>query len=439
MRWHETKKDYCCDALTRMCARLRCSMASLSKCWRAVSILVAIAILAFLVFQLWDWLRWEGTESRSDTLRNLILILGAPLGIALAVWRSMVAQKQVNIAQKNLENERIRQGIDMLGSTHLVTRIGGIYTLEHRAKEYSKEYHIQIMDLLCIFVRYSTTKISTTEETGSPDPDVQAALIVFGRRNQQQCNLEITEGWRLDLSKSHIEGAELQGINLENANLWNIHLERANLRGARLGGGDLREAHLEHANLQEAHLEGVDLEEACLENANLIGANLKDADLKRADLKLTKLQNANLKNAKLQYAYLENARLENVNLENAKLRMAKLEAAQLRGANLVNANLQSANLRRTNLFEANLENTNLQGTDLERAHMYKINLNGANLQNTNLTSVRGITQTVLNQAACLVDEDGRPLPGPDLTNAFCAESKEPLVWLYPSDPSPTRR
>ena len=44
----------------------------------------------------------------------------------------------------------------MLGSGVLSVRLGGIYALERLAKEHPEEYHIQIMELLCSFVRHPT-------------------------------------------------------------------------------------------------------------------------------------------------------------------------------------------------------------------------------------------------------------------------------------------
>jgi uncharacterized protein YjbI with pentapeptide repeats len=81
-----------------------------------------------------------------------------------------------------------------------------------------------------------------------------------------------------------LERADLRGVNLSNANLTGADLEKAdlsdaNLSGANLTNADLEEANLTGANLQNANLTRADLEDANLTNANVTGANFTGADL----------------------------------------------------------------------------------------------------------------------------------------------------------------
>jgi hypothetical protein len=104
-----------------------------------------------------------------------------------------------------------------------------------------------------------------------------------------------------------INGEQLSAI-LEEHRKWllnNAEGKRAYLQGADLQGADLRDA-----NLQGAYLQG-----AYLRDANLQGAYLRDANLQRADLQGANLRDANLQGANLQGAYLQGAR-------NAELAMA---------------------------------------------------------------------------------------------------------------------
>ena len=47
----------------------------------------------------------------------------------LAVWRSIVAERQADTAQQSLLNERYQKGAEMLGNEVLSVRMGGIYAL----------------------------------------------------------------------------------------------------------------------------------------------------------------------------------------------------------------------------------------------------------------------------------------------------------------------
>ena len=83
--------------------------------------------------------------------------------------------------------------------------------------------------------------------------------------------------------------ANLQGVNLRDANLRGADLLSANLQGANLQGANLRGADLLSANLQGAYMQG----------ANLRGADLQDADLLDSDLRGANLRGVNLRDAKL--------------------------------------------------------------------------------------------------------------------------------------------
>ena len=91
-----------------------------------------------------------GSESRSTTIRNVGLIGGGAIAILIAYWRSRLARN------KTLLNKRYQEGAAMLGNDVLAVRWAGIYALERLAKDHPWEYHVQIMNLLCAFVRNPT-------------------------------------------------------------------------------------------------------------------------------------------------------------------------------------------------------------------------------------------------------------------------------------------
>ena len=81
------------------------------------------------------------------------------------------------------------------------------------------------------------------------------------------------------LQGADLRGANLQEANLQGADLWGANLRRANLQGADLWGANLRRANLQEADLRGADLEGANLRGANLQEADLRGANLEGADL----------------------------------------------------------------------------------------------------------------------------------------------------------------
>ena len=117
---------------------------------------VAVVLLVFgvvMVCQHWEWIV---TESGSTIIRNLGLVIGGLIAIGFGIWRGVVASRQAKTSQRGLLNERYQKGTEMLGSEVLSVRLGGIYALQRLAEDDPVQYHVQIMRLLCAFVRNPT-------------------------------------------------------------------------------------------------------------------------------------------------------------------------------------------------------------------------------------------------------------------------------------------
>ena len=86
----------------------------------------------------WCWL--SDGESGSTTVRNLGLMVAALIGLPIAIWRSLVAERQAETAQRRLLNERYQKSAEMLGSEVPSVRLGGIYDLTRLAREQPGDY-----------------------------------------------------------------------------------------------------------------------------------------------------------------------------------------------------------------------------------------------------------------------------------------------------------
>ena len=285
----------------------------------------------------WVWLHPEATTevSNSETLRNVGLLIGGLLAFVFAGWRAWVAERQANstqrqadaaqrlaetafvqaeTTQKILLNDRYQRGAEMLGSTVLVVRLGGIYALNRLAEEHPQQYHIQVMELLCAFARNPVgRKEELVVDYGGTDPasrlreDIQAVMTAIGSRGEKKLELEEENGYIPNLT-----GAYLPQLQLEKGNLSSVRLGRANLRGA----------YLLHADLSGAHLYGADLSGSILAFANLTGGSLIMA---------------NFASSKMGSAILTRATLDEANLSEADLNAANLTGASFMGTNLSGA------------------------------------------------------------------------------------------------------
>jgi hypothetical protein len=124
----------------------------------------------------------------------------------------------------------------------------------------------------------------------------QAALDEAIRDGKKLGELTLADG---------IEGANLQGVNLSEADLgWQLLL-RANLEGASLEAAELAGTSFRNANLRCANLRG-----AWCHMADFQGADLTDVDLAGATLKRACLEGAILTGANLAGVDLTGARYD---------------------------------------------------------------------------------------------------------------------------------
>ena len=159
---------------------------------------------------------------------------------------------------------------------------------------------------------------------------------------------------------------------------------------------------LEGADLSGAVLTDADLRTANLTDVDLSGASLGKADLAGADLTGAKLSGANMIEADLSGARLSKADMRGATLRDSNLIGILLSNTDLRGADLSRAEMRGSLLSWADLGEANLSGTNLRGTTFIRP-----NLKEADLSQADMSGARNLTDEELAQASSLL---GATLP-----------------------------
>jgi uncharacterized protein YjbI with pentapeptide repeats len=246
-------------------------------------------------------------------LAGAVLLLGAGL-----TWRQVTisreqlqhnvdASREERLVEQGQVTERFNRAVDQLGHGNLDVRLGGLYSLERIARD-SEADRAAIYEILTAYVRghapwppqRATTPEVVDESLGglasqpdrlAPDQrledlpllqiraaDVQAALTILGRR--PRC----AGDRRLDLARTDLRGADLEGAHPEKAYLRGTHLERAYLDGAHLEEADLEGAHLEQAAFINVYYERPSLGGAYVKGAMLIDVNLEGARLAEGSL-----------------------------------------------------------------------------------------------------------------------------------------------------------
>ena len=274
--------------------------------WISFSIVVVLAVAVSFSVNYWGWL-----GSNANTIRVIALVVGGVIAVILALWRSMIAERQASAArsqsataQLSLLNERYQKGAEMLGNKVLAARLGGIYALRRLAEEHPQEYHVQIMRLFCAFVRRPTE----LGPDGKPSLDVKDAMEAIAFCSKNSAELEIN-------FRINFEGADLRGISwhdFEGVNLVGANVSSADLSTSIVPPGvNLSKIFAMNVNLSDAYLVKGKLCEAFLMSADLTGAQLNDVDLSEAFLRGAILTKADLRGVRgLTQAQLDDARAD---------------------------------------------------------------------------------------------------------------------------------
>ena len=212
--------------------------------------------------------------------------------IKAAERSTAAAERTTNAAEQGLITDRINTAVTGLGvektvkqtapdgtttentDANIEVRLGAVYALERISQDSDRD-HMQIMDILCAYIR---TNAPLDPETPTPfkEPraDIQAALTVIGRRAPDKIALERTKGFMLDLTGADLRGADLQDGDFAQARLWDSKFQSAALRRTNLKGADLWDATLSRAVLiktrfdAKTNLEDTTFDKACVFNTD---------------------------------------------------------------------------------------------------------------------------------------------------------------------------
>ena len=302
----------------------------------AVVAIVAVGVVLSGVY--WDWLQGgSGNGSNAADVRNIALVVGGIVAILLALWRSLVAERQARAAQEQSEiakrvyvNERYRQAASMLGDRELPVRLGGIFALERLAEDHTVEFRPGVVKLLVEFLRAPPTLEEPQPKVFDGWPslerpavrlDVQAAFTAIN--NLQYGGVSTEDAWSDGWPDLH--GAQLCSVNMERLSLRGANLQNANLEYAQLSGTDLTGASLQGANFRHANLGFANLSDCDMSGADFSGVEATRTTFKRATMPAT-MVGASLFKADCTEAVFPNTDLNDAQLDSTNLTAADLSS-----------------------------------------------------------------------------------------------------------------
>ncbi|MFN8359671.1 MAG: pentapeptide repeat-containing protein [Candidatus Kapaibacterium sp.] len=257
-------------------------------------------------------------EKREKYILGILVIVG---GI-LTLWRTIENSRQNSINKENNDNNLLQsqfsKATELLMSDNIAARLSGIYLFE-KIMNSSEEYHWTVIELLTTFVREkrnrykeeyrikvdepidltSTIEISddvydeefndylpvkTKLRKISVEMDIQAILIIIGRRNILIENDEDYKKNYLNLSQTNLYGAyfsthesdtspNYMHFNFHKSILVSSHLSRVNFKYS-----DFSSANLSNASCSNTHFDHADLTKANLMKTKCNGASFQHAD-----------------------------------------------------------------------------------------------------------------------------------------------------------------
>ena len=247
-----------------------------------VSVLVWLAaIAASFIFDKW----W--------TVRNFALFSTPLLGFPLLFQRTRAQDKQADAAMKQAEfalmqaktdsrrrlTEAFARAAEQFPHPELSVRLGGLYALWSLAQEAPKLYHVQVMRILCAFVRRPLILNGwANEKLPGRRPDIDAVLTLICRRSANQIWQENADDYRLNFNEAYLRVAQLSRTHFQNADFI-----VADLRDAFFINSNLQDARFWRADLRGAQFDGADLNDhipfryrmlfqAAINGAELLGA-----------------------------------------------------------------------------------------------------------------------------------------------------------------------
>jgi hypothetical protein len=226
-----------------------------------------------------EWLTNEHRFDKSDqyftflaaTRASTATALGAAItlmGATAAFVTVFATYRTYRAAQDKHASDVLAKATEMLSSTDVSIRLGGVYALRRLAKTSPDDY-VPVFDILTGFVRtkYPVSAEPITESETKPGSsrcpvDVHAVLNTIGERCWKKKE-DASE--RHDLSYARFEDAWCVRCDFSRMYFWEAHLDAVNFTRA-----DLRASDFTRARLVDCNFEGALMESVVLDGAELV-------------------------------------------------------------------------------------------------------------------------------------------------------------------------
>ena len=127
-----------------------------------VLFVVAVSAVAMVGLSYQYWGELKGDDSAGAAVRNIGLVGGGLIAMMLALWRSTIAQRQVEVAEQDSLDGQFQKAAGMLGHEDLFVRLGGVLALYYLGSNHLDRYGYQVCAILD---NYSTLRHPARDES----------------------------------------------------------------------------------------------------------------------------------------------------------------------------------------------------------------------------------------------------------------------------------
>lgn len=266
--------------------------------------------------------------------------LSAVVALPFTLLRTQFNRRQTETAEQSHITDQINKAVENLGATRVLhdaegkqftepsleVRIGALYALE-RISKHSEEDHVQIMEILCAYIRINApasaaanTRAKTRSRLQSwardlkpPREDLRIALEIAGRRKE---TFEMLKTGRVPSQAKH--RLNLSDTNLQGSDLTALNLDKAVLSRSRLDGATLAKTYLRGVIARDATMTGVVVNDCRADGSNLTNVDLRASTVKRTNFWRSKLDNVDLEHAEISSVEWDKAFGNRVELPNGQ-------------------------------------------------------------------------------------------------------------------------
>ena len=250
--------------------------------------------------------------------------------------------------------------------------------------------------------------ISTIQFPSINEQSSELTLKTYSKKGlTEKSNIENT---RFDLRRRSLKGAQLVGLNLNNALFLDSTLDGANfsyssLEGANFTNAKLKDATFESADLKLAIFNMSDLTRVDFNSANLVNSDFTYSVIEHAYFGRSSIQGANLNAVKSSGAIFSFANLQNTNLAGGVFKSANFEESDLKSSDLREAQFQGASFKKAKLQASDMQKSSFQGANFDDALLHSVLLIDSELQGASLrkTSVQGADLTNVSMQGAVID------------------------------------